>query len=962
MEFRLLGPLEVVADGKRSFGIEAHKPRALLALLLFHANEIVPGERLIEDLWDGQAPTSASKLVQTYVSQIRRELGRDRIVRKGPGYLISVQPDELDLERFERLRVASPREALELWRGAPLADFAYDAWAQPEIARLTEAHLGALEDRIDLDLAVGRHAELIPELEALVGANPLRERLRGQLMLALYRCGRQAEALAVYRDGRGRLVEELGIEPSAALQQLERAILRQDDSLEVEPQRAAPQPERLIGRETVLREIAEALASSRLTTLTGPGGIGKTRLALEVTRRVTERFADGVAVVELSALSDHALVLAEIARALGAPRPTADALVAYLRSKELLLVVDNFEQVAAAAPLLAELLDGAPGLTVLVTSRFLLQLRGEARYPVPPLDVPDPAAVLPLGVLAATEAVALFVERARASRPEFELNDENAAAVAELCVRLDGLPLALELAAARANLLAPSAILSRLGRRLDLLKAADATVPERHRTLRAAIEWSYELLPPDERLLFTALAVFNGSFSADGAEAVTGVDVLDGLRTLLDDSLLRTERPVRDEPRFGMLETIREYALERLAERDDEDELRRRHAAFYCELAEQAEPGLRGPEQVGWLRRVDAERENLRAALAWAAESGDAEVGLRTASSLWRYWQVRGGLAEGRDSLECLLGVGAPLAAPVRVEALAASGRLAFMQGDLNAAASNIEESMAVSRDLSGGRLGAMSFVVLAMIARARGDPARADELLGESVRVADDRGDWFSHAVALSGRGELCYVAGELEAARRNLEEGLRASREVGDIRGIARTLTALGAVALEQRDYGRAARVLEEALTLHRELGDRWGIPRSLVSLGIAALGRGDDAEAEILFDQGLRLQLESDDRPGIAASLEQIALLSSKRADLEAAARLYGAAAILREMVGQHPMHLASHGTDEEVARVRAELAPEAFTDAWSRGRSMTLDEAVAYALDQTRRKNDVRYAVH
>jgi len=959
MEFRLLGPLEV-GEGA-SFGIEAHKPRALLALLLLDANEIVPAERLIESLWDGTAPASAAKLVQTYVSQLRRELGRDRIVTKEPGYVISVLPDELDVERFERLRVSSPREALGLWRGAPLSDFAYDSWAQPEIARLTEARLGALEDRIELDLAAGRHAELIPELEALVDGNPLRERLRGQLMLALYRCGRQAEALAVYRDGRRLLVEEFGIEPSAALQQLERAVLLQDTRLEAEPQTADPQPERLVGRETVLLEIAELLERSRLTTLTGPGGIGKTRLALEVMRRVADRYADGVALAELAALSDHRLVVAEIARALGAPRPTAEALVAFLQSRQLLLVVDNFEQVAAASPLLEELLEGAPGLTALVTSRVLLQLGGEARYPVPPLDVPDPATVLQPGALAKTEAVALFVERARESRPEFELGDENATAVAELCVRLDGLPLALELAAARANLLSPSAILSRLSRRLDVLKTADAAVPERHRTLRATIEWSYDLLGPDEKRLFTSLAVFSGGFSADGAEAVDCVDVLDGLATLLDGSLLRSERPVGDEPRFGMLETIREYALERLAERDDEQELRRRHAAFYCELAERAEPGLRGPEQIAWLRRVDAERENLRTALAWAAETGEAELGLRTASSLWRYWQVRGGIAEGRRHLERLLALRRPIATPVRAEALAATGRLAFMQGDLETAAALIGESVEIEDEQGGGRIAAMSFVVLAFIARARGDQQRADELLRKCVRVAQEGGDWFSHAVALGARGELCYQAGEFEAARRNLEEGLRASREVGDIRGIARILTALGAVALEQHDFARAARLLDEALAIQRELDDHWGIPRSLVSLGIAALGQRKDAEAEILFDQGLRLQLESDDRPGIAASLEQIARLTSGRADYAAAACLYGAAAILREMVGQHPMHLASHGTDEDVARVRAGLAPEVFADAWSRGRSMTLAEAVAYALDRTRRNENVSYAV-
>jgi predicted ATPase len=961
MEFRLLGPLEVVADDG-VFGIEAHKPRAVLAVLLLHANEIVPAEQLIEALWSGSPPASAKKLLQTYVSQLRKELGPEWIVTKGPGYLVPIAPGELDVERFEHLRVSQPHEALALWRGAPLADFTYDSWAQPEIARLAEARLGTLEERIELDLARGRHAELIAELEALLESHPLRERLRGQLMLALYRCGRQAEALATYRDGRRRLVDELGIEPSASLQRLEQAILRQDPALEVTAQPHAAEPRRLIGRETVLREIAELLETSRLTTLVGPGGVGKTRLALEAVVRAADRYADGVVVIELAALADPGLVATEVARVLGVREASAEALVAYLRGKELLLVLDNFEQVAAATPLLDELLEGAPALSLLVTSRVPLHLGTESRYPVPPLQLPDPAMLPPLEALAATEAVALFVERARGSRPEFELVEENAGPVAQLCVRLDGLPLALELAGARANLLSPSAILSRLGRRLDLLKATDAAVPSRHRTLRAAIEWSYDLLGPDEQALFSSLAVFSGGFSADGAEAVAVGDVLDGLAALVDSSLVRSERPIGDEPRLGMLETIREYALERLAEREDEPELRRRHAGFYCELAEQAEPALRGREQVVWLRRLDVERENLRAALGWAADSGEAELGLRTASVLWRYWQVRGGLGEGLMHLERLLATDGPIAMPVRAAALAASGRLAFMHGELEAAAAFLEESVLLDRQLGGGgTLPAMSLTVLAMIARARGDATRADELLDESVTAAREAGDWFSHALALIARGEFLYVAGEFDAARRDLEEGLRAAREVGDIRNVARALTSLGAVALEQLDYQRATRLLEEALALQRELGDRWGIPRSLVSLGVAALGRGDAEEAQILFEQALSLQLEADDRPGIAASLERIAEVSSQRGDDVSAACLHGAAAILREMVGVHPMQLVHHGSEEAIAAVAAALDPTVFADAWSRGRAMTVDEAVSYALDTMRRKDDVRYAL-
>lgn len=914
MEFRLLGPLEVGGDGE--FGIDAHKPRALLALLLLNANAIVPADRLIDALWDGSPPRSAEKLLQTYVSQLRKALGAERIVTKGPGYLISVAPDELDLERFAN--APDPRGALALWRGAPLADFEYDAWAQPEIGRLNEARLAALEARIELDLAEGRHSELVAELESLVATHPLRERLRAHLMLALYRSGRQADALAAYRDTRRLLADELGLEPSRRLQQLERAILRQDADLDVVPQ--LPGDARsFIGREAVLSEITELLRTSRLVTLVGPGGIGKTRLALAV--------REGV-VVELAPLLDPALVAGEIARTLGVPERS---LVSYLSNKELLLVLDNFEQVVDAAPAVEGLLTAAPGLSLLITSRAPLRLAAETRYQVPPLDAGD--------------AVTLFVERARASKPDFQVVDLDC--IEELCTRLDGLPLALELAAARTTLLSPRAILDRLGRRLDVLRTTDRAVPDRHRTLRAAVEWSYELLDDDEQELFSALAVFGGGFSADAAESVVGADVLDELSALLDSSLVRSERAVGDEPRFGMLETIREYALERLNERGDAGELRQRHALFYCELAERAEPAIRGPDQVDWVRRLDAERENLRTALA----GDDAQLGLRTATSLWRYWQVRGGLAEGLAHMERLLAVDVP--EPLRTNGVAAAGRLAFMNGDLDRAAALLEESLAVARD-------ALSLCVAGGVAEARGDLDEASRLAQESAMAAQREGDWFAHALALLFQGELLYLMGEFPASRRSLEEAVRAAREAGDLRNIARGLNSLASVVLAQRDYDRATRLVEEALAIQRRLGDLWGIPRSLVVLGVAALGRGDLDEAETLFDQGLTLQLETTDRPGIAASLEQIATL---RADTDPAraACLFSAAVILREMVGTHPLQLAPHGREATLARVSQALDPETFADAWSRGRAMTLEETVDYALERTRRLGHVRNAV-
>ena len=679
MDFRILGPLEVVADG-RVVRLNAAKPRALLAILLLHANEPVSSDRLIDDLWAGRPPATAAKVLQTYVFQLRKALGDARIVTRPTGYELSVDPTRLDLHRFERLvieaRGAAPpagaqnlRDALALWRGPPLADFTYEPWAQAEIGRLEELRLEALQERIDADLALGRHADLIGEVELLVAQHPLLERPRGQLMLALYRSGRQADALEAYRDARETLVAQLGIEPGSALRHLEQAILNQDPALDVSPRPPARALRALstsfVGRKRELREIRALLLRPDVgvLTLTGAAGTGKTRLAVEVAAGVDNDFPGGVVLVELAPIADADLVATTIAGALGLgeglERGSLEALVASLRGRRALLVLDNFEQVLDAAAMLTELLAGAPGLTLLVTSRAPLDISQERIYPVAALQLPDPSHALEVDRLRRTEAVRLFVARARDIRPDFELSELNADAVAELCVRLDGLPLALELAAARIKLLSPRHVLERLGVKLEVLKAEPgAGLPERHRTLRAAIEWSYDLLGAEEQALFTSLGVFVGGFTLDGAKAIAGDlehDVVAGVESLLNNSLLRTAPMAAGEPRFGMLETIREYASERLLERGDGRAVRRRHAGFYLALAEEAEPALLGPQQLSWLERLDAERDNLRAALTWATEENEADVGLRMGAALWRYWQLRGSDSEGRERLERLL-------------------------------------------------------------------------------------------------------------------------------------------------------------------------------------------------------------------------------------------------------------------------------------------------------------------
>ncbi len=975
MDFRILGPLEAVADG-RVVALKAAKPRALLAILLLHAGEPVASDRLIEDLWAGRPPATAAKVLQTYVSQLRKALGDDVIVTGPAGYELRVEPGGLDLHRFERLateaRGAEPRaaaqslrEALALWRGPPLVEFAYEPWAQGEIGRLVELHLSALQDRIDADLALGRAGELVGELERLVAEHPLSERLRGQLMLALYRSGRQAEALDAYRSARATLVEQLGIEPGAALRRLERAILDQDPELDVasvapdtgSAPRLRARSTSFIGRSREQREIRSLLgrADVRLLTLTGAAGTGKTRLAVEATAGLDAEFPGGVVFVELAPIGDADLVATTIADALGLTerpgRGLLEAVVASLRSRRALLVLDNFEQVLDAAAMLAELLAGAPGLTLLVTSRAPLDISEERIYPVPALQLPDPSRPFEVGRLRRTEAVRLFAARARDIRPDFELSELNADAVAELCVRLDGLPLALELAAARIKLLSPRDVLERLGVRLEVLKAEPgAGLPERHRTLRAAIAWSYDLLGAEEQALFTSLGVFAGGFTLDGAKAIAGdleLDVVAGVESLLNNSLLRTEPMAAGEPRFGMLETIREYAVERLQERGDGPAVRRRHAGFYLRIAEAAEPALLGPQQLSWLERLDAERDNLRAALTWAAEAGEADIGLWTGAALWRYWQLRGFESEGRERLEDLLALGLG-SEEARAKALSRTASLAFVKGDHEAVCRYGDASLPVFRRLGDDAGLVYTLGFLSNSALALGQLDRARLLTEEAVEVARGSGDPMIESYAHYNAGVVRAWHGELDEAERLIEESVRGARQLGNLRSVANWGRSLGGIAVARRDYASARSPFEESLALHRTLDDSWGISHSLTSLALLLVEAREDAAARSLVAESVALELKSGDWPGIVFNLEVCARLAAARGDRHRAVRLYACASVLRGPVGNHPSGVGWPDPEAHAADLRFTLGEEAFAEAWAEGLAMSFDESLDYAL--------------
>ncbi len=975
MDFRILGPLEAVTDG-RVVALDAAKPRALLAILLLHVGEPVSRDRLIEDLWEGRPPATAAKVLQTYVSQLRKALGSDVILTRPSGYELVVEPDGLDLHRFERLvadaRGAEPtvaserlRAALALWRGPPLGEFAYERWAQAEIGRLEELRLSALLDRIEVDLALGRDTELVGELEQLVAARPLSEPLRGQLMLALYRSGRQAEALAAYRDARETLVETLGIEPGAALRQLERAILDQDPVLDVAvvaPVSAAPRrslasptrPTSFVGREEEVREISSLLRSVevRLLTLTGAGGAGKTRLAIEAARSLGDELPDGVVLVELAPISGADLVSVVIADSLGIGSRTEqeprEALAAFLRDREMLLVLDSFEHVIEAAPLLADVLVTSRALKLLVTSRSPLDLSEERIFPVPALELPDPSQTARLQGLRRVESVRLFVERAQHVRPDFELTEANADAVAELCRQMDGLPLALELAAARIKLLSPAAILERLGQRLELLKAAPGTgVPERHRTLRAATEWSYDLLATEEQAVFTSLAVFAGAFTLDGAAAVAGEpgrDVVDSMESLLNDNLLRTEPMAAGEPRFGMLGTIREYALEQLAARGDADERCRRHAHFYAELAEEAEPALLGPRQRAWLERLDAELANVRAAIRWSVESGELETGLRVGAALWRFWQLRGLMAEARGDLEHLL-EGQAGSEGARALARARVASLAHMQGDWEAAQTFGEAALPDLRRLKDDRTVATHIGILAISSLATGDLDRARALAEEGFELARRSGDAMTEAYARNTLGAVLAQAGQLDDATRLLAESVAMARRLGNVRSIAMWSRMLGNVALARGDREQARLCFEESLAVGQTLADPWATSRALSRLALMAADAGDEEQARRLAVKSIEIEKDAGSWIGQLLNLEVFAALAAAAGRPRRAARLYGCASVIRASAGSQDWP----DRNPDLSDLRRALGEDAFAEAWEQGRGMTLDEALHYALE-------------
>jgi predicted ATPase/DNA-binding SARP family transcriptional activator len=1168
LEVAILGPVEPRMNGDL-LGVPAGKQRALLALLAVRAPHPVSAESAAEALWPRAAPAEAMRSLQVTVSRLRRSLadGGAALETVASGYRLVVEADAIDARRFETLVDAAQAagvegdaaaarrlldDALGLWRGPALADVGFESFAQAEIARLEELRVAALEERIDARLSQGEHALVVAELEQLTAEHPSRERLVGLLMLALYRCGRQSDALAVYARGRLRLDEELGLEPSPELQRLQQAILRHDPSLDVvggaaarraklpsgtvtflfsdiegstrlltrlrgryaevlsehqrllraafdehdgrevhtegdafyvafvrasdaiaaavsaqrslasqrwpggvdvrvrmgvhtgeaelrqddyvglDVHRAAricaaghggqvlissstrelvadelpddvalrdlgehrlkdldrpeqlfqlvvgdlpavfpapaslspgsgaanglpPSPNRTIGRENDVRSIADRLGGGgvRMLTLTGPGGVGKTRLALEAARAVKADFADGAYFVSLAALRRSEDVPAAVVRTLAihvlSGEPDDQAAERFLAAKRLLLVLDNFEHVLAAAPFVGRLLSACPALSVLVTSREPLSLHAEERYPVSPLALPARAARADADALAGVDAVALFCARARTRDPGFELDDANAAAVAEICRRVDGLPLAIELAAARCGLLSPDEIAQRLHDALGALGSGTRDAPARQQTLRATIDWSYELLSDAEKQCAVRFAVFAGGATVQAAETITraGLDTLDSLAA---KSLLVGSRDTHTPTRLVMLETIRAYAGERFALATDKDAVHQRHYENYLALARRhgTERALWGAGGTEHLTQLDAEIDNMHAALGWAIAQSNAERALALAAALGRYWIMRGRHAEAVDWVERALNLPGADAHPApRVRALCTKVRCLWLVGRGAEQPAALATAEAIARRLGDP-------VILSQALQLRVDYETnaerldvADALADEALHWARAAGDDWEIAEASHRKAIAATTIADL---RERVDSAASLLTDVGNVHQLADMLTSAAYAALCLGADRDATDLAARATPIARALDSRVVRMVNSGNVGLAALLTGETDTASRAFREELTLCREMVVRPQAFEGLRGLAAVAVMDGDDKHAATLVGAAEAQRYDTPEDQVEARLDETFFEPARTRC------GTDAWDaatrEGSALSFEDAIAYALEEPR----------
>jgi predicted ATPase/DNA-binding SARP family transcriptional activator len=963
LDVRLLGHLEVELSGQ-SVQFEGAKQRRLFAMLALRAPEAVSADELVETLWADAPPAGAGQALQKQISRLRRQLGDggSLLIHRPPGYALGVDPQAIDSRRFEELlrqaRLALARDdpqrasadlqtALALWRGEALADFRFDEFAQADIARLEELRVEGIEERLAAELAGGGGEELVGELHAFVTDYPLRERLRGQLMVALYRAGRQAEALETMRLGRQLMVDELGIEPGPELRRLERMILAHDSALSADRPTAGlsgrlPAPaNETIGREGELGEVGELLVKPevRLVTLVGLGGVGKTRLAVEAARAVAGRFPAGAVHVGLDGADDAGVLVPEAASALGVVAATASELGARLavvtRGAPALLVLDGFDRYLDDAGEVGELLAAVANVTVLATCRSPLRLTAEHLYRVQPLAPPN--------------AAALFVARVRAVRGD-RVSHDHGAVVDAICARCDGLPLAIELAADRARLLPLPALLERLEDRLGLLTGGARDLPERHRSLRATLDWSWEELQEPERQLLARLAIFEGGASLEAAEAVCECQLGGGLETLVSSlvdksSLLRIDSGWAAEPRFGMLDTVREFAAERAAEGEDVSALEARHARYflgYCEhVAEQAAR----TDQREWLDRLAQERGNIRLAFERLLQGGAPDEALRLAIAFARALPWDAHAHEVRRWLaEALAATSQP--AELRATALYWDGMLALSQGLFGDAHVQLEAAWAAARKADEPSIEA---AVLAALGRRAVLVAADDaqELCDAAVTAARRADDPILVADALVNQAGACERTEAWERGRELAGEALELFRAAGDPYGAAWSLAEQGWYAMVHGRLEEAEQHLGEALDLRRRHGDDRRLVEPLIDHAwlMFVQGRGNDALRGFLDCLALARHVGDQFNIGEAlAGLSAQAALNGRWSD---AARLAGASAALHDQIGAPPWESVTAMQDRALADARDALGSR-YDEDFAEGGRMSAGDAVARLL--------------
>jgi predicted ATPase/DNA-binding SARP family transcriptional activator len=931
-EFRILGPVEAARAGKL-LQLGGRRQRALLALLLLDSGRAVLSDRLIEELWHGHPPAGAERTLRAYVSRLRSALGENVVSARSSGYVLEVAAERLDARRFDQLlregrdalaRGAAGlaadrlRAALGLWRGPALADVADGGMLALEAQRLDELRLACMEERIDAELALGRHAELAAELERLVAEQPFRERFWRQLVLALFRCERQADALAAYRRARRFLSEELGLEPGEELQALERDILRHQVA------KATPFEERhnlpahvssFIGRERELRELRGLLREQRLVTLTGTGGVGKTRLALAEAARQVGIWRDGVWLVDLAAVTSMGLVASAVAGVLAvAERPGASvlkALRAHLRSRELLLVLDNCEHLApACGEFVHEVLQACENVRVLVTSRVVLGVPGEVDYKVEPL--PTPAEGLAAGEIERFASVRIFLDRGRGARRDLAADGNELETVARICRELDGLPLAIELAAARANVLSLKEIAARLGDRFRFLRSWRRITDARHQTLRAAMDWSYELLSQQERALLGRLSAFAGGFSLDAvAKVCLGGDETQALELVgrLVESSLVVAGQRHGGTRYRLLETIREYAAERLEAAGEGEAVRRRHVEYLVEIARKARwDNIRfdWQRQKEGLAVLDLERDNLHAAVQWTLDRGSG-LALPLTAALHSYWLIRGTRRQGLAWLEQALALPPRDASPDRAEALTGAALLARLVGDFARALQYAEEAIEVGR--------------------AAETPVAV--VTGLNVLVT------------LAGR------AGDFDRASAHCTQSVQAARAAGSMRLEALALFIFAETALHAGRYADARHAGGRALELFRTTCDQEGMALVLARLGLAAVHEGRLREAATQLDKALQcVNLLGFAETG-AWCCEGLALVAASSGEPLVAARLLGAAETLRQVGGGVIQPAEAAAREQALAAIAHGLPDHELAAALEAGRRLSLDAAAAEA---------------